>query len=187
MPSNIFDIKPDSKFVVKERREIKNELPVTDETWDTDSSPLLKAIRDFLFAGEDGLLETTEEPNEDPTEEIVKILEKGLIEATTMLLNPPDDEPSTTTSEDPISEPISITKIENEGSDTLFDRIGINLMNFATSDKRQSLSVTNITTSCSTCYDSLDTCVRQCFVNHNCNDVQRQGTYNFFAMFIYSN
>lgn len=151
-------------------------MPSSDLSWDADSSPILKAIRDFIFHAGDEL--ETLDRNEDPTEEIVKILGKSLIEATTMFLTP-SDEPLVT-SEKPQAEQISIVKIENEHSDSLLDRIGLNVASL--SDNSRSLSVTNTTTACSNCYDALEMCVQKCFTVHNCHDVQRRG--KSFQIFI---
>lgn len=146
--------------------------------WLSDSSPIFKAIRDFIF--QDELTQTTESSTDGDLAEVVKIIEKGIIEATTALLSPSDDETISSTAANVHTDPITILKIEEE-SNNFNDRIGLNSFHdrFDLPKKQESLSsVFNVTVACSNCYESLDICVKKCFSTHNCNDIQRQGNFS---------
>ncbi|CAL1263467.1 unnamed protein product [Larinioides sclopetarius] len=137
-------------------------------------APFFQVLRDFLFQARDGLLDpslSTEGPVDEKTEKFVKLIEHGLVEATTILATHMANSPVLTTPSgiiDPFSNrqgdiPVQI-KREKEKSATSSGK-----------NKRQSAHtmVANMSTSCSTCYSNLQKCVQQCFVQHNCNDIQR--------------
>lgn len=167
MPSNIFDPGPSIQI----EKQVGTDASSAEANWDADSSPLFKALRDFIFQSGEDELEAEEHNTEETTEAIVRIIEKGLIEATTMFLNPSDEQ---LTSPNPRSNSISITKIENEAPATFADRIGSNMAEQSDSQTNGLISIGNITKACSSCYNELQTCVQQCFVSYNCHDVQRK-------------
>ncbi|XP_054722044.1 LOW QUALITY PROTEIN: uncharacterized protein LOC129231706 [Uloborus diversus] len=155
---------------------------VTDSvpSWNADPNPFLAAIRDFLFQARDGLLEvssTVSEPSvHQDTEEMFKVFEQGLIEATTMLMKVTDDADLFTTpaakNEEKEEENIRVVKIEED----LIQERGVGMGVLGISNKKQAAMnlMANATTGCSNCYEKLNTCVQKCFSDNNCHDVQRQ-------------
>ncbi|XP_055930049.1 uncharacterized protein LOC129960580 isoform X2 [Argiope bruennichi] len=137
-------------------------------------APIFQVLRNFLFQARDGLLDPSlvaEGSEHEKTEKLVKLIEHSLVEATTILATHMANSPVSTTPSGIIDTfsnrqgdiPVQI-KREKEKPNALSSK-----------NKRQTAHnmVANMSTSCSNCYNNLQKCVQQCFVQHNCNDIQR--------------
>ncbi|GIY50526.1 WAP domain-containing protein [Caerostris extrusa] len=138
--------------------------------------PLFRVLRDFLFQTRDVILDPSatinERPMDEKTEKIVKLIEHGLIEASTILASQVANIPLSTPSSG-----ITVDNSLNRQNDIFIEntpeKLSPNVM--LTKNKRQTTFnlIVNASTSCSSCYNRLQKCVQQCFNEHNCNDIQR--------------
>ncbi|KAG8202158.1 hypothetical protein JTE90_010515 [Oedothorax gibbosus] len=144
-------------------------------------SPFLQVIRDFLFQARDGLLDpegvvlksVAEGHIDETSEKIIKAFERGVIEATTLLVSHVEDFVVSTM---PTISNTSFTQVDllkrvgdSFPEEPAFERIDSNSLN---KNERQ-LQIANLSMSCSNCYDTLQSCVQRCFETNNCNDVER--------------
>ncbi|XP_015908713.1 uncharacterized protein [Parasteatoda tepidariorum] len=140
-----------------------------------EGTPILSALRNFWAHAKTGLLDPKDPLSEgainENTEHVVKAIEHGLWEATTMLINRIEETTLTTLPTKDLvasTEPTVLTK--RQGIITPPEK------NSNVGQKRQTAFdlMANMSTSCSNCYEKLQKCVHQCFIENDCNDVQRK-------------
>ncbi|GFY37749.1 WAP domain-containing protein [Trichonephila inaurata madagascariensis] len=165
---------------LKEQIDLTTESTTTPSTQEPpammeEPAPIFKVIRDFWFQARDGLLDPSiklaEGPVDEKTEQVIKLIEHSIIEATTILATQMANTVITTQSSVADNSKFSnrqgdVAPIEQEKVSTVPP----------TKSKRQTPLdlIANMSTSCSNCYNSLHSCVQQCFIKHNCNDIQRE-------------
>ncbi|GFU54372.1 WAP domain-containing protein [Nephila pilipes] len=140
-------------------------------------APIFKVIRDFLFQARDGLLDPSikiaDGPVDEKTEQFIKLIEHSIVEATTILAT---QMANTAVSTSPsVSDNSKLSDRQGDiATEIEQEKIVSNAP--ATKSKRQTTFdlIANMSTSCSNCYNNLNSCVQQCFKKHNCNDVQRE-------------
>lgn len=158
------------------------------ETFSQEPSPLLQVIRDFLFQARDGLLDpqgavlrsVTEGPIDERTEKVIKAFERGVIEATTLLVSQVEDFVVSTmpTVTDPSFLQTDFLKRSGDAFPIEPTQEKVNLNDFNSKKDSQIDQITSMSASCSNCYNTLQSCVQRCFATSNCNDIERNGKIN---------